>query len=614
MKRLKKGFTLIELVVVIAVVAILSAVSAVSYVSVTRKAKESKALTEAKQAWTQVTSEYYTYNEFISSGEESYGWRFDFIDDIAKFDTENYTVTYNGKEFKVVQANGPSEISYGAIESPTVDLSNPGIGVNPYGLKVSFYDGKFTRGFSWATNADVTASELYVVESNLGQNANFTNSLTCSTESIPINSSINLHKAYVLNLKSSTTYSYKVGSSSGYKYGVFRTASSSPKSLTAIHISDAQTVKTVPEDLGVWENTFAQSIETAGRSLDFVLYNGDQFQHSNATADYIGYSAAVETIYPYSNSIPYMASSGNHEFAGDSYMYANNNCINYPEQDLTRGGFYSFDYLNAHFVVLNTSNGNEDFEVDADSSITKDGKTFYVCSQYVEQATWLLNDLANAKNAKWIIVTMHVGPHSTGDHSDSPAERNIVKTFTPIFSAYHVDLVLQAHDHVYTKTMPYKWDAAGFTTRLENNIEEVVNLSPSTTLDDGMTYDLNPCGTYYVTTGAAGHRYGWRERADGIWADVDDTTGEGILPSKTYTSSKYAIEVGRINKSNSYTEYTYSTATSDQIFNVGDYATGNVNAPMFGILNINDNKLTYNFYSATGDDVKLFDTLAIMKS
>ena len=40
-KNLKKGFTLIELVVVIAVIAILSAVSVVSYVAITNKAKQS---------------------------------------------------------------------------------------------------------------------------------------------------------------------------------------------------------------------------------------------------------------------------------------------------------------------------------------------------------------------------------------------------------------------------------------------------------------------------------------------------------------------------------------------------------------------------------------------
>jgi len=48
-KKVKKGFTLIELVVVIAVIAILSAVSVVAYVGITNNAKKSTAQQEADQ-------------------------------------------------------------------------------------------------------------------------------------------------------------------------------------------------------------------------------------------------------------------------------------------------------------------------------------------------------------------------------------------------------------------------------------------------------------------------------------------------------------------------------------------------------------------------------------
>lgn len=49
MKRNKKGFTLVELLVVIAILAILATVSIVGYLSFTQKAKESKAQTELVQ-------------------------------------------------------------------------------------------------------------------------------------------------------------------------------------------------------------------------------------------------------------------------------------------------------------------------------------------------------------------------------------------------------------------------------------------------------------------------------------------------------------------------------------------------------------------------------------
>ena len=53
-KRIKKGFTLVELVVVIAVIAILSAVSVGAYFGITSSAKDSKLNTEAKTMYTHI--------------------------------------------------------------------------------------------------------------------------------------------------------------------------------------------------------------------------------------------------------------------------------------------------------------------------------------------------------------------------------------------------------------------------------------------------------------------------------------------------------------------------------------------------------------------------------
>ena len=64
-KKVKKGFTLIELVVVIAVIAILSAVSVVAYVGITNNAKKSVAEQEAASLKTmlraELTRESYEY-------------------------------------------------------------------------------------------------------------------------------------------------------------------------------------------------------------------------------------------------------------------------------------------------------------------------------------------------------------------------------------------------------------------------------------------------------------------------------------------------------------------------------------------------------------------------
>ena len=73
----KKGFTIVELVIVIAVIAILAAVLIPTFTSVIAKANESKAMQQAKSAWTDYlaseladpATNINTFNGYVKSGE-----------------------------------------------------------------------------------------------------------------------------------------------------------------------------------------------------------------------------------------------------------------------------------------------------------------------------------------------------------------------------------------------------------------------------------------------------------------------------------------------------------------------------------------------------------------
>lgn len=500
--------------------------------------------------------------------------------------------------------------AWGEIEEPTESFVDYQIGGAPYGLILSYYDDIYSRGFSWITDRGVTDSELYIVPGDGGESADFSSAEAITGTYDDSNAAYASHKVWVTGLSPATVYSYKAGSPSGWEYGVFRTESASPAAITAIQLSDAQTKD--PTKLAVWENTMAQAVETAGPELDMILYNGDQYDSNmlgiGADIDRgIRNAVARETVGEYVGSVPYMASTGNHEATPPSAgVYVNGFTVDYgtegdggysgintaPNQ---YGGYYSFDYAFAHFAVLN-----------ANSILYGDP----------DQTAWLKDDLAKADGdpaIRWIIVVIHIGLYATGDHSNGVG--SLITTLAPIFSECHVDLVMQAHDHTYSKTLPYKWDTIGYTT--EYNDSDIVDFSV-TTAECGVVYDLDPHGTYYVTTGAAGHRYGASEMGDGIWADLrnDGSSLEdsGLYEAKTFTNNTYKIEVGRITQENSYEPYTYDGVTSEQDYDVGDYASGNVNAPMFGILNLTEDTLIYAFYTADGDTVKLFDTLCVMKT
>ncbi len=106
--------------------------------------------------------------------------------------------------------------------------------------------------------------------------------------------------------------------------------------------------------------------------------------------------------------------------------------------------YYSFDYGNAHFVVLDSQ----------DSSRAVGGPML----------TWLTNDL-NATTQQWLIAYWHHPPYSKGTH-DSDSEGQLVEMrerALPILEAAGVDLVLSGHSHAYERS--YLIDRAyGFGT------------------------------------------------------------------------------------------------------------------------------------------------------
>lgn len=509
----------------------------------------------------------------------------------------------------------PKEEEYNIVRpSFTPDYDNYGVSATPSGVNMTYYKGIYSRGFSWLTDEATEGTELYLVKSDKGAEADFTGvdpingscmKLTYDTKGNVTADGlasakgsgntnevkVNSHKVHVENLEKGKAYSYKIGSQAGYTYGAFIVEKDQPTEIKAIHLSDAQT-----KDLSktnVWRNTFTKGVETAGKGLDMVLYNGDQFDQNNSTGNdkepfrLYRYSKALDVIQDYKFDIAYMSSSGNHEPSSpySHYLMSDIDCAGYDY----KGAYYSYDYEFAHFTVLNTNTIDE------------------------SQINWLKNDLESARYAKWKIVMMHISPYSTGDHSNKSENQNIVEKLTPVFSEKHVDLVLQAHDHTYNKTLPYKWDAAGYTESYNNS--EVVNLTPETEQVNNIVYDKNPNGTYYVTTGAAGHRNGASE-SDGIWAEVvnDNGTWKGLRSDKTFLDNKYKIELGKLKYENEYEPYAFSNYTSDQHYEVGDLATGNVNAPMFGVLNLTEETLSYNVYTAKDSAVKLFDSLDILKA
>jgi hypothetical protein len=94
--------------------------------------------------------------------------------------------------------------------------------------------------------------------------------------------------------------------------------------------------------------------------------------------------------------------------------------------------YYSFNYLNAHFIGLSTELGKSD---------------------QGEQLDFVRDDLLRTKlnpNIDWTIIFFHRPLYS----ASATEFASMTKTYHPIFEEFGVDLVLQSHSHNYQRTYP----------------------------------------------------------------------------------------------------------------------------------------------------------------
>lgn len=99
--------------------------------------------------------------------------------------------------------------------------------------------------------------------------------------------------------------------------------------------------------------------------------------------------------------------------------------------------YYSFDYANIHFVVLDT----QESKLHQDSAMQR----------------WLINDLKATKQ-QWLISVFHHPPYTKGTHdSDDPWDSGrrlfrIRENILPVLEQAGVDLVLSGHSHMYQRS------------------------------------------------------------------------------------------------------------------------------------------------------------------
>jgi predicted phosphodiesterase len=162
---------------------------------------------------------------------------------------------------------------------------------------------------------------------------------------------------------------------------------------------------------------------------DFIVHTGDMIYDDGEAADFDPkffkpYAALIRklVLWPCLGNHDVRTSSGQ-PWRDAFYTPANNAAKS--------ENYYSFDYANAHVVVLNSN------------SSTSPGSNQY---------EFLEDDLA-ASTAQWKFVSFHHTIYSSSHHG---SDTDIRSDLVPLFDKYGVDVVFMGHDHSYERTKPMR--------------------------------------------------------------------------------------------------------------------------------------------------------------
>lgn len=252
------------------------------------------------------------------------------------------------------------------------------------------------------------------------------------------------HEVRLGGLQPATRYYYTVGSEDAvYRGGADYWFHTAPPPGTA-----RPTRIWVQGDPGYWhEGTrsvrdamlqwSAQHGRPAGPPLDLWLTTGDNAYSSGRAREF--QEALFEPYADLLRNIPYLPIYGNHDARRWTFYRA----FSFPAAGEAGGlasgsaRYFSFDYANIHFVVLDSESG----DLSAASPMLR----------------WLRADLA-AHRQPWTIALFHHPPYSRGGHNsdrwrDSWGRMvDMRERFLPALEAGGVDLVLSGHSHVYERS------------------------------------------------------------------------------------------------------------------------------------------------------------------
>lgn len=243
-----------------------------------------------------------------------------------------------------------------------------------------------------------------------------------------------VYTAELTNLEKGTVYEYRTREENRVS-SWYPLATDDGGAFKVIVTSDSQS-----SDYSDWKNLIRHAADDH-QDAAFMIALGDLVDNGDDEYQWQTWFDSTRDIL---SRIPAAPALGNHE--AYSLDWKEHMPDRYPTHfNLPDNGnrdfknhYYSFDWGDVHFTVLDTSL-NEEKE--------------WMPDLYEKEKVWLEKDLRETKK-KWKVVLMHKDPLQYGfaDESRPHREEGFSEEgqyFMPVFDKYGVDLVLSAHLHTY---------------------------------------------------------------------------------------------------------------------------------------------------------------------
>lgn len=180
------------------------------------------------------------------------------------------------------------------------------------------------------------------------------------------------------------------------------------------------------KDYKVWGKLLEKAAQDESQPA-FIMISGDLVNDGNNQEEWNAFFSAGGEVLKKLKLYPAMGNHDNTEFFKSNFDLPDNG----PEGK--KEAFYSFDYGDAHFTVMDSN---------------------AMGAANPEDVQWLKNDLSESDKRYKIVMFHHPAYVAVNVPKDVMRAQTIQETFIPIMEEAGVDLVLSGNQHVYMRTYP----------------------------------------------------------------------------------------------------------------------------------------------------------------